>query len=193
MRRSVAATALGSVVVLVGGALVAASPASANTTWIQSVQRSSEDAACPASSGPAPQSGWVVTDWSKSWERWANGGTGGWTCTRSITWGNSGGGDVTPPPVPPVTGYPAGVGCVDSNGGVDFVDFRGGFYLAAGATIWRNASCTTPWGPTYSNPRVYAPTGFDAAALCLEFAGLPYTSGPWGNNTYECRATPYVN
>lgn len=189
-----AVSAVVGVGVLGCGLAFGAAPASASsTTWIQSIQRPSEEAACPTGGGPAPQSGWVVTEWAKSWEQWPNGGRGGWTCTRTITWGTSGGGDQTPPTPPaPDTGYPSGVGCVDANLGEDFVDFEGGFYLDEGATVWRDDACTQPWGSTYSNPRVYVPEGFDAAALCLEFAGLPYTSGPWGDSNYECRATPYV-
>lgn len=190
MRKGLAAAATTSVMVLTCGAVVGAAPASASTTWIQSVQRPSQDAACPVSSGPAPQSGWVVTDWTKSWEQWANGGRGGWTCTRTIIWGKgSGGGDRTPPPLPEGN-YPPGVGCVSENGSDGYIDFLGGFYLEAGAPVWFNASCTNEDGVTYSNPRIYAPAGYDAQALCQEFANLPYANGPYGQDTWDCDTEP---
>ena len=192
MKRFRLAGALASVAVLAGAALSGASPASADEIWHQGIERAGERAACPKSSGDELASGW--SEWAPSWAEWANNGKGGFVCERANVWARSGGGDVTLAPVAPRSGYPSGVGCVDANLGEDFVNFLGGFYLPAGATIWKNNSCTTPRGATYSNPRVYAPAGFDASALCQEFAGpsYTYTSGPWGNNNYECRMTPYV-
>jgi hypothetical protein len=89
-----------------GGALLAAAPAQAavlpdpvlispageNQVWFQSFQRDGKDAPCvaPASLDIAWQSDWPATEnaWTPSWEKWPNGGTGGWTCTRQITWAN---------------------------------------------------------------------------------------------------------
>jgi hypothetical protein len=41
------------------------------STWLQQYQRGSADEAC--------RSGW-----SASWAQWANGGSGGWVCTRTL-------------------------------------------------------------------------------------------------------------
>ena len=80
----------------IAGSLLAATPAAADQVWIQSVQRADSNAACPTDGEPATEGGWLVSAWSPSWEQWPNGGMGGWTCTRSITWGLS-----TPAPALP--------------------------------------------------------------------------------------------
>ncbi len=73
---------------LVAGCLVGANAASADSVQVQSYQRASQSAACTAQLGETP---WLASwgddsSWHPSWEQWANGGAGGWTCTRSITW-----------------------------------------------------------------------------------------------------------
>ena len=62
--------------------------ASADSVQVQSYQRASQTEACAAQPGETPwQASWGPdSSWKPSWEQWANGGTGGWTCTRSITW-----------------------------------------------------------------------------------------------------------
>lgn len=71
--------------------LVAVAPAAnaADLTWVQQYQRPSADAACADQTGQTP---WQSTytgqsNWTPSWAQWANGGRGGWVCTRIITWG----------------------------------------------------------------------------------------------------------
>ncbi len=99
MRKILIAVATGALVA--GGAVLGAAPAqayevvvispgSAAQVWHQSFQRPSEDAPCnpPAALDIPWQAAWPQDEntWAKSWEQWPNGGTGGWTCTRSITW-----------------------------------------------------------------------------------------------------------
>jgi hypothetical protein len=86
----------------VATALVLAPPASADSAQIQSYQRNTESVACVTQPGETPwQAAWGAdSSWSPSWEQWANAGSGGWVCTRSITWAKtqaparSGGGSV---------------------------------------------------------------------------------------------------
>ena len=74
--------------VMVAGMLFGANIAAADSVWVQSYERTSETAVCAAQSGETPwQESWGTdSSWSPSWEQWANGGKGGWVCTRSITW-----------------------------------------------------------------------------------------------------------
>ena len=77
--------------VLVVGALAAATSASADSIQVQSDQRASQSAACTAQPGETP---WLDSwgddpSWHPTWEQWANNGKGGWTCTRSITWAHA--------------------------------------------------------------------------------------------------------
>jgi len=75
-------------VVAAGLALTPA--ASADSVWYQSYQRASQSEVCAAQTGETPwQASWGAdSSWHPSWEQWANKGTGGWTCGRSITWAN---------------------------------------------------------------------------------------------------------
>lgn len=96
-----------SAVVVVAGVLAGASLAQADSVQVQSYQRASQAEACVAQVGETPwQASWGAdSSWSPTYEMWANNGTGGWTCTRSITWartpvaassgGGGGGGSVT--------------------------------------------------------------------------------------------------
>jgi hypothetical protein len=74
--------------VVAAGTLFGASSASADSVWHQSYQRASQSEACVAQPGETPwQASWGAdSSWHPSWEQWANGGTGGWTCTRAIVW-----------------------------------------------------------------------------------------------------------
>lgn len=58
--------------------------------WTQSFGRESATAPCvvPTELDIPWQSNWNPNEkaWTPTWEQWANGGKGGWTCTRSITW-----------------------------------------------------------------------------------------------------------
>jgi len=83
IRRVLAAA--GAVVLATGGlSLAGAAPASADQVWHQSVSRVSATAACSTSSADDLAAGW--SQWGATWEQWVNGGTGGFTCARSITW-----------------------------------------------------------------------------------------------------------
>jgi hypothetical protein len=77
-----------SALLVVAGMLLGARVAAADSVWVQSYQRASSAEACVAQPGETPwQAAWGSdSSWSPSWEMWANGGKGGWTCTRSITW-----------------------------------------------------------------------------------------------------------
>ncbi len=77
-----------SVLVVVAGMLFGANVASADSVQYQSYQRASQSEACAAQVGETPwQASWGAdSSWSPSYEMWANNGTGGWTCGRSITW-----------------------------------------------------------------------------------------------------------
>ena len=71
------------------GALAVGSPAHADSVWFQSVARASASAACPDDTFGTPwQSNWdpAQRSWRPSWAQWPNGGTGGWTCERTLRW-----------------------------------------------------------------------------------------------------------
>ena len=79
---------LSSALVMVAGAVVGGGSATADSVWVQSYERSSQTAECESQAWEAPwQASWGTdSSWTPSWEQWVNGGEGGWTCTRSITW-----------------------------------------------------------------------------------------------------------
>jgi len=88
---------------MAAGVLASANVAQADSVWVQSYERSSQTQECVAQSWETPwQASWGTdSSWKPSWEQWANGGTGGWTCTRSIVWARSEGvtyrlGDIGP-------------------------------------------------------------------------------------------------
>ena len=103
MNRSRAFVALASIVLTAAAGVVVASPAQARPievipgtpaqVWVQSFQRASADEPCvaPAALDIVWQDTWNPAEqaWTATWEMWPNGGTGGWTCTRSITWAPS--------------------------------------------------------------------------------------------------------
>lgn len=102
MTRSRALVALASVALVSAAGVVAASPAQARPIeydiqpgtpaqiWHQSFGRASADAPCV----PPPElviewrDTWNLAEkeWTATWEQWPHGNTGGWTCTRGITW-----------------------------------------------------------------------------------------------------------
>jgi hypothetical protein len=73
---------------LITGLCADANVAAADSTQVQSYQRTSQSETCSAQPGETPwQASWGTdSSWHPSWEQWANEGKGGWTCTRSITW-----------------------------------------------------------------------------------------------------------
>lgn len=89
---------IGSSLVMVAGMLFGATAAAADSVQVQSYQRASQTANCdnPPESMSEWRASWANPSdpisgptWHPSWERWANNGSGGWTCTRSITWARS--------------------------------------------------------------------------------------------------------
>lgn len=165
------------VLVMSGLALAGAGPATADQVWHQAVGRASAEAACPESSPTDLATGW--TAWRGSWEQWANHGTGGFTCTRSIIWA------VETPPASDidVPAYPSG-GCIRGGGGT-YVDFNGGWYVDVNSPLYTDALCAGPASVT--NDLVYAPAPYDAMTLCLDaFGRADNFSGPYGDGIYEC-------
>ena len=77
-----------SAAVMVAGTIVGANIAQADSVWVQSYQRASQTEACVSQPNETPvqEASGSDSSWSPSWEMWANGGAGGWTCTRNITW-----------------------------------------------------------------------------------------------------------
>jgi hypothetical protein len=59
--------------------------------WVQSYERGSETEECESQPWETPWQASFGPDssWSPSWGRWANGGKGGWICTRTIYWGGT--------------------------------------------------------------------------------------------------------
>jgi hypothetical protein len=82
-----------SALVLGAGVLVGANVVAADSVQVQSYERASQEAECPNQPGETPwQADWGPdSSWTPSWEQWANNGTGGWTCTRTIVWAKSSG------------------------------------------------------------------------------------------------------
>ena len=90
--------AMVSALVMLVGMLFGANVAAADSVQVQSYQRVSQTATCdsPPESMTEWRASWANPSdpisgptWHPSWERWANNGNGGWTCTRSITWARS--------------------------------------------------------------------------------------------------------
>lgn len=175
---------LGAAVLVVAGAFVATPTASAkNIVWFQSVGRASADAPCPDPSFGTPwESHWNPAEqpWRPSWAQWMNGGRGGYTCDRQITWAWG------PPD------YPS-AGCMlhdDGAAPVDYVNFNGGWSL--GETYrFSDANCTTLYdtpGSPYGAYIVFAPDGFDGAALCREAFGdrVLFPAPLGGNGVWAC-------
>ena len=166
-------------IVAAGASLIFAPAAPAGTSWFQSVGRASATAACPDPTFGTPwQENWDPAErpWRPSWAQWMNSGTGGFTCDRTITWGQT-------------TSYPS-AGCVAYEDGYGkYVDFAGGWWL--GTTVrYNDADCTSVYdpgsGPEYPANIVYAPAGFDGPALCqaafgsrVLFPAALGTNGVW--------------
>lgn len=119
--RMTVVVAAGAAVLAVVGGLFGANGASADMVWTQSYQRSSQAEACTAQPGETPwQASWGAdSSWHPSWEQWANGGQGGWTCTRAINWAH------TDP-------YP--LGSIGPGGGLVFLISNGVHYEVAPRT-----------------------------------------------------------
>jgi len=98
--------------------------------------------------------GW--SQWGQSWERWPNGGTGGWTCTRSITWARD-------------SAAPDGahIPCSAWTTPDHFLRFDGVNALPIGTELYSDADCTTLSGSYTSYYwAVYANTRDEAQVIC---------------------------
>ena len=175
-------------VVAMATAVVVAPASSADGVWFQSVARASASAPCPDDTFGTPwQSNWNSAErtWRPSWAQWANGGRGGFTCDRAITWAR------------PL--YPS-AGCVffqdgDVSTPVKYVNFNGGWNIGVGPR-YTDAACTQllAWGsPPSTGPIdlyfVYAPAGWSAVNLCVQaFNANPAEVAPAGpDGVYFCR------
>ena len=156
--------ALSSLAVIAAGLTLTPS-ASADSVQFQSYQRASASEACSAQPGETPwEAAWGVdSSWHPTWEQWPNGGTGGWTCARSITWEKR-----TP------------LGCVQilfQRGPFPpfWVDFGSGFVAPPGSPLFLTADCAAPSSGPLSDEQafVWATNTDAAAALCS--AVLPGT------------------
>ena len=154
----------------------------------------SQSEACVAQAGETEwQESWGTdSSWKPSWEQWANGGRGGWTCTRSITWART--------PVA-VAGAAAGqtyrVGDVGPGGGLVFLISGGLTYEMAPKTwndgrdpalTWCDGMRSTPGasgtavGTGSANTAGMAASGgcsSNAAAAVLAYAPTGTNAGEW--------------
>ena len=121
-----------SVLVVVAGMLFGARVAVADSVWYQSYGRVSQTEACTAQVGETPwQASWGAdSSWYPTWEQWANGGTGGWTCGRSITWAKDSS---------CAAGGPCVVGDVGPGGGLVFL-ISGGLRYEMAPKTWSGGS-----------------------------------------------------
>mgnify|MGYP000272886600 CR=1 FL=1 len=126
-------------------------PASAEPAWVQSYQRMSQIEKCMAQPGETPwQEAWGAdASWKPTWEKWANHGAGGWTCTRTINWASPG-------------SVPLNALCfqIDTRGSGIWADFSadplnlslsqgfpGTYFLPAGMPAYADAGCTALASP----------------------------------------------
>jgi hypothetical protein len=111
---------------VVSASVLGANAASADSVQVQSYQRASQEQACSAQPGETPwQANWGSdSSWKPSWEQWANGGKGGWTCTRSITWARDA-----------VTARTYGLGDIGPGGGLVFL-ISGGLTYEMAPNTW---------------------------------------------------------
>jgi len=155
--------AAGAVVVVTGGlSLAGASPASADQVWHQSVSRASATAACSTSSADDLAAGW--SQWGATWEQWVNGGKGGFTCARSITWALD-----APADEPTSIG-----GCNPIEGGMAFLLVGPSGFVTNDPPYFDNEACTLPSAGNLNAPYGLAWTsGDEAAAIAICRAGNP--------------------
>jgi hypothetical protein len=137
-----------SVVAMTASMLIGANIASADQVQVQSYQRANQTEACAAQPGETPwQASWGPdSSWSPSWEQWANNGTGGWVCTRSITWART---PVAPtsttPAVPCADGGTCAVGNIGPGGGLVFL-ISGGITYEMAPKTWSGGSEDPTYG-----------------------------------------------
>ena len=177
-----------SAVLILSGSVLVAQGASADSVWVQSYERSSQAEVCAGQPGETVwQESWSSdSSWSSSWEQWANGGNGGWTCSREITWARTPSEPsaiTTPAPAPSVAG------CVMfTNFGTRSVDFGGTNFLPAGAIIYTNTTCNVVELGGTAFPLAYAISSAAANAICsTQVPGTVARTAAWtGTNIYYC-------
>jgi hypothetical protein len=128
-----------SVVVVSAGVLAGGGAAQADEVWYQGYGRASSTEACPAQPGETPwQDSWGPdASWHPSWEMWANGGRGGWTCWRSITWAR----DPVAPTASPTPTPTCVIGATGPGGGTIFYnDTAGGKCYEAAPASWNGGT-----------------------------------------------------
>ena len=155
--------------VAAGLAIPGASAASASSTWVQQVGRTSADAPCdiPAVEGDA--AGW--SDWTRTWAQWPHGGDGGWVCSRSITWAFDSAPVVDSGPV---------VNCVSLGGW--YVDFGSGWTSAFGSPWFSDSSCTVISISSSSFNLVLAAGEAEAESRCLSAFAYSGMVSQWGSS-----------
>jgi hypothetical protein len=165
--------AAGAVVLATGGlSLAGASSAAADQVWHQSVSRASAATACSTSSADELAAGWW-SQWAPSWEQWANGGKGGFTCARSITWAFD-----SPADAPTDATVLVGV-CMLLEEATDsdpdlFVLVDPSGFIPDGAPYFDNENCAPPESDFLGLPYGAAVTsGGEAAAIAICRAGNP--------------------
>jgi hypothetical protein len=130
-----------SVLAVLAGMLLGARVAAADSVWVQSYERSSQSQACVGQAGETPwQTSWGTdSSWTPSWEQWANGGKGGWTCTRSIAWARDSSSSLSC-----ATGGTCVLGDIGPGGGLVFLISGGTTYEMAKKTWSGSSSDDTP-------------------------------------------------
>jgi hypothetical protein len=126
---------------VVSASVLGANAASADSVQVQSYQRASQDQACTAQPGETPwQANWGSdSSWKPSWEQWANNGTGGWTCTRSITWARDA-----------ATARTYGLGDIGPGGGLVFL-ISGGLTYEMAPNTWSVGGLNETAGMSWCN------------------------------------------
>ncbi len=163
-----------SVLVVVAGMLFGANVASADSVQYQSYQRASQTEACAAQPGETPwQASWGAdSSWYPTWEQWANKGTGGWTCGRSITWARDSSSSCA-------TGGPCVVGDIGPGGGLVFLISGGLRYEMAPKTWGVNETTGIAWcsDTTSSITGAVGTAVGTGSANTTAMLALPCTSG----------------
>ena len=186
--------------VSIGGLLIGANAAAADSIKYESYQRASQSEECAAQPGETVwQASWGAdSSWGPTWEQWANGGNGGWTCTRSMTWARtpvaSGGGGVVSGGGGSVS---YAVGDIGPGGGLVFLISGGLTYEMAPKTwsgaddpalTWCDGPTNTPAasgtavGTGSANTAAMAASGAcssNAAAAVLAYAPTGTNAGEW--------------
>ena len=144
-----------SVLVVVAGMLFGARVAVADSVWYQSYGRVSQTEACTAQVGETPwQASWGAdSSWYPTWEQWANEGTGGWTCGRSITWAKT---PVAGGASSCATGGPYALGDIGPGCGLVFL-ISGGLTYEMAPKTWSGAG-TPDAQATWCDGLTYVPS-----------------------------------